>query len=86
MDIYGGPDTPVVRDRWVTPNEKNQWWSENGIIQITVDPRAAGHNGREGLDMIYRQLTVNEIKDFSKFNTGLKELFALMAYRKDKKE
>ena len=64
VDIYGGPDTPQVRDRWVTPNSSNQWYSENGIIQITVDPRAAGHNGREGLDMIYRQLTVWEVKDF----------------------
>lgn len=74
MDIYGGPDTPVVRDRWVTPNEKNQWWSENDIIQITVDPRAAGHNGREGLDMIYRQLTVNEVKDFCAWADWLKAL------------
>ena len=30
-------------------------------------------------------ICVNELKDFSKFNTGLKELFALMTYRKDKK-
>ena len=64
VDIYGGPDTPVVRDRWTAPAEANQWWSDNGIIQIWVDPRAGGHNGREGLDMIYRQLTVNEVKDF----------------------
>jgi dipeptidyl-peptidase-4 len=64
VDIYGGPDTPVVRDRWVAPSEANQWWSDNGIIQIWVDPRAGGHNGRAGLDMIYRQLTVNEVKDF----------------------
>ena len=64
VDIYGGPDTPLVRDRWVTPDEDNQWYSENDIIQITVDPRAGGHNGRESLDMIYRQLTVNEVKDF----------------------
>ena len=64
VDIYGGPDSPQVRDRWVTPNSSNQWWSDNGIIQITVDPRAGGHNGREGLDMIYRQLTVWEVKDF----------------------
>ena len=64
VDIYGGPDTPLVRDRWVTPNENNQWYSENGIIQITVDPRAGGHNGRESLDMIYRQLTVHEVQDF----------------------
>ena len=64
VDIYGGPNSPVVRDRWTMPNANNQWWSENGIIQIWVDPRAGGHNGRKGLDMIYRQLTVNEVKDF----------------------
>ena len=64
VDIYGGPDTPMVRDRWVMPSQANQWYSDNGIIQITVDPRAAGHNGRAGLDMIYRQLTVWEVKDF----------------------
>lgn len=64
VDIYGGPDTPLVRDRWLSPTPANQWYSKNGIIQITVDPRAAGHNGRAGLDMIYRRLTVWEIKDF----------------------
>ena len=74
VDIYGGPDTPVVRDRWVMPNDKNQWWSQNGIIQITVDPRAAGHNGRAGLDMIYRQLTVWEVKDFCAWADWLKAL------------
>lgn len=74
VDIYGGPDTPMVRDRWTTPDGANQWWSDNGIIQITVDPRAAGHNGREGLDMIYRQLTVNEIKDFCSWADWLKSL------------
>ena len=74
VDIYGGPDTPMVRDRWVTPNSDNQWWSDNGIIQITIDPRAAGHNGRTGLDMIYRQLTVNEIKDFCAWADWLKSL------------
>ena len=74
VDIYGGPDTPMVRDRWVTPNPSNQWYSENGIIQITVDPRAAGHNGRAGLDMIYRQLTVWEVKDFVAWADWLKAL------------
>ena len=74
VDIYGGPDTPLVRDRWVTPSASNQWYSENGIIQITVDPRAAGHNGREGLDMIYRQLTVWEVKDFCEWADWLKAL------------
>ncbi len=74
VDIYGGPNTPMVRDRWVTPNASNQWYSENGIIQITVDPRAAGHNGRAGLDMIYRQLTVWEVKDFCQWAECLQNL------------
>ena len=74
VDIYGGPNTPMVRDRWVTPNPSNQWYSKNGIIQITVDPRAAGHNGREGLDMIYRQLTVWEVKDFCAWAEWLQAL------------
>ena len=74
VDIYGGPDTPLVRDRWITPDENNQWWAENGIIQITVDPRDAGHNGRKGLDMVYRQLTVYEIQDFCAWADWLKAL------------
>ena len=74
VDIYGGPNTPLVRDRWVTPNADNQWYSENGIIQITIDPRAAGHNGRAGLDMIYRQLTVWEFKDFCEWAAALQAL------------
>ena len=74
MDIYGGPDTPLVRDRWMTPNDNNQWWSENGIIQITVDPRDAGHNGRKGLDMVYRKLTVYEVQDFCAWADWLKSL------------
>ena len=74
VDIYGGPDTPVVRDRWITPDSNSQWWSENGIIQIWVDPRSAGHNGRLGLDMIYRQLTVYEVKDFIAWADWLRSL------------
>ena len=74
VDIYGGPDTPLVRDRWVMPTAANQWYSENGIIQIIVDPRAAGHNGRAGLDMIYRQLTVWEVKDFCAWAEWLQSL------------
>ena len=74
VDIYGGPDTPQVRDRWIAPNASNQWYSKNDIIQITVDPRAAGHNGRAGLDMIYRQLTVWEVKDFCAWAEALQAL------------
>ena len=64
MDIYGGPDSPQVNDRWRTPNPSSEWWSENGIIEVYADCRASGHNGREGLDQIYRHLADLEIKDF----------------------
>ena len=74
VDIYGGPDAPQVRDRWVTPNDNNQWYSRNGIIQITVDPRDAGHNGRKGMDMIYKQLTVHEVEDFVQWGRWLQSL------------
>ncbi len=73
LDLYGGPDTPLVRDRWTAP-ERYSWWSENGIIQITADCRAAGHNGRAGLDMVYMQLTVWEVKDFIEWAQWLKSL------------
>ena len=68
FDIYGGPDTPVVRDRWSTPSDKNRWWPENGIIEVMADCRAAGHNGRKGLDMVYRRLTVYELQDFMEWS------------------
>lgn len=74
IDIYGGPNSPIVRDRWLHPSKRTQWWSENDIIQITIDNRAAGHNGREGLDMIYKQLTVWEVKDFISWAKWLKDL------------
>ena len=64
FEVYGGPDTPYVRDRWRTPGEAGRWFAENGIIHLVVDPRSAGHNGRAGEDMAYRQLTVWEIRDY----------------------
>jgi dipeptidyl-peptidase-4 len=73
MDIYGGPDSPQVRDRWVHPSAF-QWYSDNEIIQITCDCRAGGHNGRAGLDYIYKNLTVNEVRDFIEWAKYLQSL------------
>jgi len=64
MEIYGGPNTAYVRDRWVTPNAANQWWSENGIISIIADSRVSGHNGRAGTDLDFRNLAEVPVKDF----------------------
>lgn len=74
VDIYGGPDTPMVRDRWISPNSGNQWWSDHGIIEVTADCRAAGHNGRSGLDMVYKNLNRHEIDDFVAWAKYLRSL------------
>lgn len=64
MEIYGGPDTPYVRDQWRATNAANQWFSKNGIIKIVCDSRAAGHNGRAGEDMVYKDVTSWPVSDF----------------------
>lgn len=74
VDIYGGPDSPLVRERWLHPTESSQWWSNNGIIQAVLDCRAAGHNGRVGLDKIYQRLDLQEVKDFVEWADYLKSL------------
>ncbi len=74
VDIYGGPDTPQVKDVWMQPSDRNQWWSDNDIIEVTADCRAAGHNGRAGLDMIYKHLNTYEVQDFISWAKYLKSL------------
>ncbi len=64
FEIYGGPGTAYVRDRWITPNGDNQWWSDHGIIHIVADSRVAGHHGRRGTDEDFRNLTAAPVKDF----------------------
>ena len=63
VDIYGGPDSPQVTDRWTSP-ARYAWYRQNGIIEVIADNRASGHNGRAGLDCIYKQLATVEVDDF----------------------
>ena len=63
MDIYGGPDSPQVTDRWTAPS-RYAWYRANGILEVIADNRAAGHNGRAGLDCIYKQLSTVEMEDY----------------------
>ena len=73
VDIYGGPDSPQVFDRWVHP-ARYGWYAGKGIIQLIADCRAAGHNGRKGLDAIYKQLSTIEIEDFVEWAKWLQSL------------
>ncbi len=64
MEIYGGPNTPYVRDRWHDFDEREMWYYDNGVIKVIADTRAAGHNGRADVDLIYRDLVSVPVSDF----------------------
>lgn len=64
MQLYGGPGTPYVRDRWHDRDASDRWCWENGIIYIVVDPRSSGENGRRGMDQAFRRMTVIELQDY----------------------
>ena len=73
VDLYGGPDSPQVSDRYRGTNAY-QWYSDNGIIEVVADCRASGYNGRKGLDMIYKHLDELEVQDFVEWAEYLKKL------------
>lgn len=64
MQLYGGPGTPYVRDRWNDRDASDRWCYENGIIYMVVDPRSSGENGRRGMDQAFRRMTVIELEDY----------------------
>lgn len=64
MEVYGGPGTAYVRDRWGDRDASNKWCWENGIIYMCVDPRSSGENGRRGMDEAFRRMTVIELQDY----------------------
>ena len=70
FEIYGGPNTAYVTDRWRSPD---QWWSDNGIIHIVADGRAAGHGGRAGTDLVFKDLTSVPVRDFLTWARWAKE-------------
>ena len=74
VDLYGGPDTPMVSDRWGSRYLSDTWYAENGIIQVVLDCRASGHNGRTGLDAVYRRLGEVEVEDFVEWGRFLAAL------------
>lgn len=61
FEIYGGPNTAYVYDRWRKPDP---WFWENGIISIVADCRVAGHTGRAGRDLSFCDLTTVPVQDF----------------------
>jgi dipeptidyl-peptidase-4 len=63
ISIYGGPDAGTVYDTW-RGSLAAQWYAQEGLIQVAIDNRAAGHLGKVGMNYIHRQLGKYEIEDY----------------------
>ncbi len=64
ISIYGGPNAGTVWDNW-TFNPVREWFAKEGLIQITMDHRASGQFGKEGVNYMYHNLGYWEMKDYS---------------------
>lgn len=62
ISVYGGPNAGTVFDGW--KGTGNQWFAEEGMIQISIDHRAAGHYGKEGVALMHRCLGKWEMNDY----------------------
>ena len=63
MEIYGGPDNPYVRDYKHRESAMLRWFWETGVIRAIIDTRAAGHTGRRGTDLVYRDVVSVPVED-----------------------
>ena len=64
ISIYGGPNAGTVMDGFqLTGNQ--QWYAKEGLIQVSMDHRASGHFGKEGVNYMYHNLGDWELKDYS---------------------
>lgn len=64
ISIYGGPNFGTVYDRWKPAGGLQQWWAQEGIIQVVMDNRSSGHFGRKGINYIFKQLGKWETEDY----------------------
>ena len=72
ISVYGGPDAGTVYDRWRSPLGLTYWWAKEGIIQVAIDNRSAGHLGKAGMDFIYKKMGIYEIEDYMDAAISLK--------------
>ena len=62
ISVYGGPGSESVSDGW--KGIADQWLSEEGLIQMSVDHRGSGHFGIAGTSLMYRNLGKWEMHDY----------------------
>jgi dipeptidyl-peptidase-4 len=61
FSIYGGPDAGRVRNSW--PGLAPHYWAQRGVITISVDHRAGGAFGKQGVALMHRSLGKWEMID-----------------------
>ncbi len=64
ISVYGGPNAGSCWDTWSLGGSQ-QWYAKEGLIQVTMDHRASGHFGKEGVNYFYHNLGYWEMKDYS---------------------
>ena len=64
ISVYGGPNAGNVMDNW-TISGNQQFFAKEGLIQVSMDHRASGHFGKEGVNYMYHNLGYWEMKDYS---------------------
>lgn len=63
VSIYGGPLRSDVMNTW-TMNGQQQYYAQEGLMQVIIDHRGSGHFGKEGSPYLYHNLGEWEIKDY----------------------
>ncbi len=64
ISVYGGPNAGTVMDNWNLIGSQ-QWYAKEGLIQVSMDHRASGHFGKEGVNYMYHNFGYWEMKDYS---------------------
>ena len=64
ISVYGGPNAGTVMDNWNLIGSQ-QWYAKEGLIQVSMDHRASGHFGKEGVNYMYHNFGYWEMKDYT---------------------
>lgn len=64
ISVYGGPNAGTVNDNFQLSGNQ-QWYAKEGLIQVSMDHRASGHFGKEGVNYMYHNLGYWEMKDYT---------------------
>ncbi|MDR0668286.1 MAG: S9 family peptidase [Prevotellaceae bacterium] len=66
LAVYGGPGALTVRNEWTETFGGDAFrLSRDGLIQVAIDHRGSGHNGKVGMAQMYRRLGYWELKDYA---------------------